>query len=346
VILPASGVRVAGLYAVEYQPLQMRFLLVGGLLVLGGLVLQIGGVAQRRTIGVADGKRGLVTSGLYGWFRHPIYVGTAWVCLGLAVLLRNPDGLLVWPAIVAVYLLQAISEERNDMTLKFPDEYRSYRRRVRMFGPIWSWTLCVGTVAVLAGCSTSPNLTAADRRADIEYLAQWARDYSPIAALAAERRGDPDFEELLAKYLEYAEHAESDEEFCRIVKGYYDVVCPAGHRYLAPESELRLAQIAVVLGIIDIDISRVIQAGPCIGRISIGPRLRGRARILLSRSCATTGGTLRAATGRLAALRCRSLRRSSGSTGGVVRRISNPWRSIRLGITGGSPTRCWPRICC
>lgn len=259
VILPSSECRVPLLRLIEYQPLGIRFLLVGGLLVCGGIAMQIGTVVQRRAFGVQDVKQGLVTSGLHRYFRHPIYVGIVWACLGVAVLLQNPDGLLVWPAIVAVHCLQAVGEERNDMMKRFPDEYRAYKRRVRMFGPVWVWAVCLVAVLVLVGCSSTPKLTAEQRKEDIEFLAQWARDHSPIADLAQERKGSPDYEALLPKYLEYAEQAESNEEFCQVVKGYYDVVCSDGHRYIIPEGELKLARIGILLGIIDLDIS------PCDG---------------------------------------------------------------------------------
>jgi len=255
VILPSGEFRVPLLCRIEYQPLQARFLLVGGLLVLAGITMQIGTVLRRKAFGVQDVKAGLSTSGLYRYFRHPIYVGIVWVCLGLAILLRSPDGLLVWPAIVALNLLQAVSEESNDMMVRFGEEYRSYRRNVRMFGPIWMWAICLAAVLILVGCSTTPKLTAEERRRDIEFLAQWARDNSPLVGPAQKHKGDPSFEALLPKYLEYAEQAESNEEFCRVVKGYYDVICSAGHRYLLPETELRLARTAIILGIIDVDIN-------------------------------------------------------------------------------------------
>jgi hypothetical protein len=47
--------------------------------------------------------------------------------------------------------------------------------------PLFSFVFC--------GCSTPPKLTAEDRRQDIEYLANWARDYSPLVVLNEERKG-------------------------------------------------------------------------------------------------------------------------------------------------------------
>ena len=63
------------------------------------------------------------------------------------------------------------------------------------------------------GCVTAPKLTAEDRKRDIQFMADWARDYSPVVELAQKHKGTPDYEALLPKYLEYAEQAESNEAF-------------------------------------------------------------------------------------------------------------------------------------
>lgn len=106
------------------------------------------------------------------------------------------------------------------------------------------------------GCSVmAPKLTPADRKRDIQFMADWARDYSPFVELAQKHKGTPDYEALLPKYLEYAEQAASNEEFYQVVSGYYRLICPAGHGYLMGEDDLRTDRIAILLGIIDIDIN-------------------------------------------------------------------------------------------
>ncbi len=113
----------------------------------------------------------------------------------------------------------------------------------------------LSVVSALAGCSGTPKLTAEDRKRDIQFMADWAKDYSPFVELAQKHKGIPDYEALLPKYLEYAEQAKSNEEFYRVVIGYYRLICPVGHAYLVPEYELRMARIAILLGIADLDIS-------------------------------------------------------------------------------------------
>jgi len=107
-----------------------------------------------------------------------------------------------------------------------------------------------------SGCSVPvPKLKPEDRKRDIQFMADWARDYSPYAKLAQKHKGTPDYEALLPKYLEYAGQAESNEKFYQVVNEYYKLICPAGHGGLIAEDVLRMARIAILLGIVDVDIS-------------------------------------------------------------------------------------------
>ena len=79
---------------------------------------------------------------------------------------RNPDGLLFFPAFFVINLAQALIEERNDVIVRYGEKYLSYKRKVRMFGPIWLWSAvsCVNLLVVVAilfvliisGCATVP----------------------------------------------------------------------------------------------------------------------------------------------------------------------------------------------
>lgn len=253
VILPTFGCPIRALNKLEYQG--TVWIIVGGLFICAGLVMQIVTVLQRRVIGAQDVKDGVITSGLYRYLRHPAYTGIVLTCLGLAILLRNPDGLLTIPLIFMIYSIQAVSEERNDMLRRFPRKYQPYKQSVGTFGPMWLWVVVLVTVLVLVGCATTPKLTADERKEDIRFLARWARDYSPLVELTEKHKGNPSYEALLPQYLAYAEQAESNEEFYRVVRGYYDLICSAGHRYLVGASELKWASMAIMVGIIDIDIN-------------------------------------------------------------------------------------------
>jgi hypothetical protein len=116
-----------------------------------------------------------------------------------------------------------------------------------------------------SGCGVkTPNLSSEDRKRDIQFMADWARDYSPFVELAEKHnrmdiqsyvKGTPSYKTLLPKYLEYAEQAESNEEFYQVVSEYNRLICPAGHGGLISEDHLRLAGIGILLGMADVDIN-------------------------------------------------------------------------------------------
>ena len=81
-----------------------------------------------------------MTSHAYRYFRHPIYTGSLWIFLGLALSWRNPDGLMVFPAIFLAYLTLMVLEERHDLGPAFGSPYQVYRQTAGMFGPVWLWS--------------------------------------------------------------------------------------------------------------------------------------------------------------------------------------------------------------
>jgi protein-S-isoprenylcysteine O-methyltransferase Ste14 len=71
------------------------------------------------------------------------------MCLGLALALVTWDGLLMFPAIFLVNAAEAFFEERYDVGVRFPSQYREYRKQTGMFGPVWMWISLVVVVAVV-----------------------------------------------------------------------------------------------------------------------------------------------------------------------------------------------------
>ena len=133
----------------EYKSVRMGFPVIGLLLICAGALMGFGTLRQRKVVGSQTVREGLLTSGFYRYFRHPIYTVIIWVCLGLPLVMRNPDGLLMFPAIFVVHFAAAIIEERYDMCVRFREQYQAYRQTTRMFGPIWLWGALVLLLSVV-----------------------------------------------------------------------------------------------------------------------------------------------------------------------------------------------------
>jgi len=151
VVLPSARNGIAAPNWLESWSVRIGFYVVGPVLICSGIVLAITTLARRKAIGGQDVKEGLIMSGPYRHFRHPIYVGMIWFYLGLALLMRNVDGLLVLPALLALIVVQSLIEEEWDMGARFREQYEAYKRRTRMFGPIWLWGIVVFIIVVLVG---------------------------------------------------------------------------------------------------------------------------------------------------------------------------------------------------
>ena len=118
----------------------------------------------------------------------------------------------------------------------------TWERRAKRRRTAFAWLLSSAAflfIVFVAGCSGPPKMAAEDRRKDIEFLARWARDYSPLVELNERYKGTPSYEALLPRYVEFAEHARTDEEFYQAVLGYFNVIGASGHAYLMPDDYLR-----------------------------------------------------------------------------------------------------------
>jgi protein-S-isoprenylcysteine O-methyltransferase Ste14 len=120
-------------------PARVGYTVIGSILTGTAVLVWIVAVRQRKALGGQDVKAGLLTTGLYGYFRHPIYTAIVWGCLGVALLLGTWDGLLMIPFIFLLNAAEAFLEERCDVGARFAAEYEEYRKRTGMFGPLWIW---------------------------------------------------------------------------------------------------------------------------------------------------------------------------------------------------------------
>lgn len=85
---------------------------------------------------IFDSKvEGVATSGVYGRVRHPMYLGTFLVYLGLGVITLSLASLVVWAVAVAYYNTLANFEEEL-LVERFGDEYSEYQKAVRKWIPV------------------------------------------------------------------------------------------------------------------------------------------------------------------------------------------------------------------
>lgn len=111
-----------------------RALHLAGLLALGaGLALDAWALMERRRRTAGEFRleepESLVTTGPYGWCRHPMYVGSWLIHLGVGVIRGSGWVAVTVPAGAAVEHLGALAEERA-LARSFGDEWDRYRERV------------------------------------------------------------------------------------------------------------------------------------------------------------------------------------------------------------------------
>ncbi|MGD9379661.1 MAG: methyltransferase [candidate division WOR-3 bacterium] len=111
----------------------------GQILVLGSVGLLVYTVFKRHAIGGQDTGGRLLTSGIYRFSRHPIYLGIVLISLGISIVRVNFDGMLVFPLVFIANFVQARLEEFYDVGKRFKDEYEAYRAHTHMFGSYWFW---------------------------------------------------------------------------------------------------------------------------------------------------------------------------------------------------------------
>ncbi|GEM_PF-378941 len=119
------------------------FRAIGTALTVAGLVVAVLG---RRTLGAnwsasdqAVIKKGhaLITRGVYGHVRHPIYSGFIFMFLGNALFAGTVSALLLF-LLVFMSLLFSIKREEALLTEHFPEEYPAYKKRTKALIPfVW-----------------------------------------------------------------------------------------------------------------------------------------------------------------------------------------------------------------
>lgn len=76
----------------------------------------------------------LVTGGIFGRLRNPMYVGLTLCLAGLSILLASDWMLVMTIAFVAVIHFGVVKREERYLEAKFGDAYRAYKARVPRYG--------------------------------------------------------------------------------------------------------------------------------------------------------------------------------------------------------------------
>lgn len=102
-------------------------LLVAGLALAGAGYRSLGGSHSPGTTPITGAR--LVSTGVYGYLRHPIYAGWCLGAFGVALIFGSLLGVGVAVALVVFYDLRTREEEKFLMA-EYPD-YGAYRQRVK-----------------------------------------------------------------------------------------------------------------------------------------------------------------------------------------------------------------------
>jgi protein-S-isoprenylcysteine O-methyltransferase Ste14 len=102
---------------------------IGTWLTLIGMIIVIIGWHQ------VHGTKGLVTTGIYKYIRHPQYTGFFLVMTGWLLHWETTLTLAMYPILVIMYYLLARKED-SELKNEFGDEYELYRQKTSMFLPI------------------------------------------------------------------------------------------------------------------------------------------------------------------------------------------------------------------
>jgi protein-S-isoprenylcysteine O-methyltransferase Ste14 len=118
-------------YIDDYIPLAIH-LTVGTIVLLLALILSSYGM--KIVFGEVQEKPGVIRKGVYGRFRHPIYLGEMLLYLSLIIFKTSLAALSIW--IIAVLFLHYLSRFEERLLLeRFGDDYRQYMKDVPMYFP-------------------------------------------------------------------------------------------------------------------------------------------------------------------------------------------------------------------
>ncbi len=117
-------------------PLSLNIVVGVPIFAIGTIIILISLVKIRvQSIKGASSNNTLMTEGLYGLVRHPIYLGEILWPIGFALFLNKNISLWISFGLIFYFIVYAKLEERT-LVRAYGDKYREYQQRVPMLIPI------------------------------------------------------------------------------------------------------------------------------------------------------------------------------------------------------------------
>ena len=108
---------------------------LGGILMVFGAVLAGSAMSKFKDVGTTvrpdRAPSALVIAGPYKFTRNPMYLGLAFVYLGIAIAGQSVLALILLPVVLAIIRRWAIKPEEAFLERRFGAEYMSYKQKVR-----------------------------------------------------------------------------------------------------------------------------------------------------------------------------------------------------------------------
>lgn len=111
------------------------FQMVGFMLVIVGFLLGVAALIAFRRAGTTLQPRGrvahLVTSGIYGFTRNPVYLGFLLIVIGISLDSGSFWGILLAPVLIILFNQLVIRPEEDYLAFRFGEQFSQYKEKVR-----------------------------------------------------------------------------------------------------------------------------------------------------------------------------------------------------------------------
>ena len=113
-------------------------IVIGVVLIAAGAAVTIPAIRGFRSAGTHvepwKPSLALVTDGVFGWLRNPMYVGASLFLAGLAIMLASDWMLVMTVGFVLVIHFGVVKREERYLVAKFGEPYRQYMSQVPRYG--------------------------------------------------------------------------------------------------------------------------------------------------------------------------------------------------------------------